>query len=151
MSQQLSEPTKAELQLAELVGKISLKQTVYCYINPFGFITKNYSYCALGGIAKNLGLPNTHILFYPERVKKIIQEKLQMSEKEQKQFYKCSKCNEKRKLLNMIPHLNDKHKMNWKEIASEIKSIHKNRLDPNKNYNTVREFVRSWIDRAFGN
>ncbi len=150
MQEILTEPSQSQINLAEQLRKLNYKQTTYCYINPFGFITKNHSYCALGGIAKNLGLSNFSILISPERVRHTIESSLNMSDDEKNQIYKCPMCIEKRRLIAMIPHLNDSHKLNWKEISEKIAVLHYYKVR-GKQPNRILEIVRVWYNRALNN
>ena len=148
----LSKPSDAQLQLAGYVRNLNFKQTTYCYINPLGFISKEHSYCALGGIAKNLGLSNTVLLLHPDKVKKTIENALNMSPEEKKQLYKCPYCKEQeRSLLAMIPHFNDTHKFNWKGIADKLEILHLFKVKPRPNTNKIIRVIRIWYNRALVN
>lgn len=150
-TQILSEPSKAQLRLADYVRNLNFKQTAYCYINPIGFITKKHSYCALGGIAKNMGLSDLSILLYPDRVKSTIESGLKMSDSEKSQLYKCPMCKEQRKLVAMIPHLNDTHKLDWKGISNTIAELHNYKIEPKQGVNKIAQFIVVWYRRAFIN
>ncbi len=147
----ISQPSKVELMLSTMVKNMNYEQSTYCYINPLGFITKKYSYCALGGIAKDMGMKNIRILLYPEEVKTTIEKGLGMSDEEKTQLYKCPLCTEKRKLLAMLPHFNDTHKLGWNAISDMIKDLHKYRIKNYEKKHSIKEFFRIWVNRAFNN
>lgn len=99
--------------LLHRADKEGLPQCAHAYRNP------TFGYCAAGAILHYSGEPDD-VLESPAKAADRFRRRWRSSKK-----FKCPKCESRESLLASITHLNDAHRMTFREIAGVVRGREK--------------------------
>ena len=140
------------IEIADSIKDLKETQIFGTYSSLTNFFSPNKKYCALGGIAKKMGMSEYDLFMKGgKHTHNFIANKFRLSEAERRQSCQCNKCELIRTTLQMITHLNDVHHVKFSEFPQAVEALQPTSRPPSHDLYVFYSVVKQSILEKFKN
>jgi|SRR6185312_4710960 len=138
------------IEIADKIKDLQYEQMFGLYSSFSNFYSSNKKYCALGGVAKNMGISEYDLFIKGGKfTHDFITNKLRLSQAERLQTWQCNKCELVRTTLQIITHLNDVHHIKFADFPKEVQSIKPISSPPSNDFKVFYVVIKQQLNNLF--